>query len=140
MRVSNRKIMRAMVADNIKDVRRVTSMSADSRLPSELEEEGNRFSVDWVNGHPERREIDRLKWDLRDWGIYLADEAAQAKSTSGCTTGRSTAYKTVGTADQAAPVEIIGTDVTNEKIKICDFRYITCKATEFILQYHQNDG
>ena len=40
---------------------------------------GDRYSVIWVEGHPEVREPDRTKWGVHEWGNHICDrEAARA--------------------------------------------------------------
>lgn len=68
-----------------KNVHSSESSSSSDQSMKEESSESDIFmdlSVEWVNGHPERRVSDRSEWSLRDRCIWLADELAKGNIDS----------------------------------------------------------
>eukprot|EP00981_Chlorochromonas_danica_P008406 scaffold2187_cov182-Ochromonas_danica.AAC.7 len=75
------KLLRSSDSDESKQSDEVASLSdvlhlaqkAVTRICSSSNDD-SKWSFEWVNGHPERREDDANKWDLSSSAIYIADE------------------------------------------------------------------
>ena len=131
----NRKLMTNLLNTNIQNIQQKTTQcetgmeNFKNRSSSSSSSSSCKVNVQWIHGHPERREVDRSMWNLNDVGIYLADEVARYPNMFTETSGRPYDDDVMKAAE----------DVDTGRFKIQSMQHMECPACDIIKYCVENN-